>query len=177
MQVLSADVNTYVKICQDMVGDELQYSTASSKAWASVSMLKPREIVSSAVPVATCIGYLSVSGSAVQFRFDFRDLTFPGGSHLNLAGFTSPYPGHWSPDLVHLLHAGRVESHTTRRRRHSQQWRLGFSSMFGVVPEESNSGLVRISGTRILHELISGWINNGDLLPWRHDDWNSRAAI
>lgn len=139
-----------------MAGDELQYSTASSKARVSVSLLKMGEIVSSALPVATCTGHLSVSGSAVRFLFDFRDLTFPGGSHLNLAGFTSPYPGHWSPDLVHLLHAGRVESHTTRRRRHSQQWRLGFSSMFGVVPEQSNSGLVGVSGARILHELISG---------------------
>lgn len=83
-----------IKISRNMVGDELQYSTASSKASVSVSLLKMGEIVSSALPVAPGIGYLSVSGSAVQFRFDGRDLTFPGGSHLNLAGFTSPYPGH-----------------------------------------------------------------------------------
>lgn len=97
-----------IKICQDTVGDELQYSTASSKAWVSVSMLKFGEIVSSALPVATGKIYLSGSESAVRFRFDCRDMTFPGGSHLNLAGFTSPYPGHRCPDLVHLLHAGCV---------------------------------------------------------------------
>lgn len=74
-------------------------------------------------------------------------MTFLGGSYLNLAGFTSPYPGHLLPDREHLLHAGCVKSHTTRRRRHSQQWRLRSLSILGAVHEEFKPWFVGMPGT------------------------------
>lgn len=49
----------------------------------------------------------------------FRDLTFPGWSHLSRRGWVSLYPGQATPDAMQCLHAGRVKSQTKLRRRHS----------------------------------------------------------
>lgn len=152
MQVLSVYVN---EALSERGRGKVQYSTASTRALVSASMPSLGEITSSTLFAAIAIGCLSDSGSAVPFFFCCRDMIFPGGSHLNLAGLTSPYPGHWLPDLEHLLHAGRVESHTTRRRRHSQQWRFRFSSIFGIVPEEFNAWLVGNLETNFVHKQTS----------------------
>lgn len=59
--------------------------------------------------------------STGPFRFRLRDVTLPGASHFSLWGLTWLYPGHSTPDVEHLLHAGSVKSQTKQRRRHSQQ--------------------------------------------------------
>lgn len=69
---------------------------------------------------------LSVSLGGIPFCCWFLEITRPGASHLNLAGLTPPYPGQGIPDSKHLLHLGRNESQTKRRRRHSQQWSFSF---------------------------------------------------
>lgn len=51
----------------------------------------------------------------------FRDFTLPGVIHLS--GLFPLYPGHSVPAARHLLQAGRAESQTRRRRRHSQHCR------------------------------------------------------
>lgn len=95
MQVLSVYVSEGLS---ERGRGKVQYSTASSKALISVFISKFGGITSTTFSGDISIGCLLISGSAVPFRFCCRDITFPGGSHLNLAGLTSPYPGHWLPD-------------------------------------------------------------------------------
>lgn len=91
MQVLSVYIS---EALSERGRGEVQYSTASTRALVSASMLNLGEINSSTLLAVIAIGCLSGSGSVVPFFFCCRDLTFPGGSHLSLAGLISPYPGH-----------------------------------------------------------------------------------
>lgn len=66
-----------------------------------------------------------------------RNVTLPGAIHFS--GFALPYPGQTIPVLTHFLHVGRVQSHTRRRRRHSQQGRF---SSGGVGPRRGVASIV-----------------------------------
>lgn len=60
------------------------------------------------------------------------DKTCPGGKKVT--GLTSPYPGHLIPAFLHAVHDGSAESHTHRRRRHSQH--VTFGPRAGATDDE-----------------------------------------
>lgn len=115
----------------------LQYCTAWMISQAS-DLISIWEIITSSV-LGDSVGLVLVVNSwwsfsslwdAVPLALRFRDVTLPGAR--NVKGFTLSYPGHTSPRIEHLLHTGRVESQTRRRRRHSQQWRFRSFSICDV---------------------------------------------
>lgn len=112
----------------------LQYWTASANTQFSVRISNRGIVVSAVSTDCLVVSLRVVRAAAVPSRaFSERDLVLPGDNHFNLVGFTSPYPGHSTPEKKHLLQAGSVESQTRQRRLHSQQWRLSRLAAFRVV--------------------------------------------